>query len=405
MISETVRRFNNSFVSKTDSNENRSILRLDKNQLTIIPIAQTSLFERVQAWFGYGPLNLSNIASYISQNSEELKLTSDSTLTPEDKQRFIRKFSHICANYNQHHFIRKVEMSTLNNLKHAKAFAAIDATYKTNVKGIDDVAYANGIYNFAYVADGTGHDNEMMSKVLNRIFSKFNQKYVTELKEEKKKFNLESQESFTNFVKKQLTELGDAIHNETEPVDVEDPKRPITHMQSETLKPAFSFAQIVKLDDKRLLVSAQFSDTLLLIKKADGSFDISLAKSGNDFGLGNQQPKDKDDVVKRQKNTETTMKVTPLEVGDTVYGFSDGIGEFLTLEECQKIITDNQDPALLLSELKAKIIEKGSNFVQDPSQRNRQDGTKGANGKSLKFHEPNDKHFVDDISMFSLAVD
>ena len=182
--------------------------------------------------------------------------------------------------------------------------------------------------------------------------------------------------------------MGELIH--TEPEQVLD-KPDMTHMYDGTLKPAFSFAQIAQVGDQRFLFASQCSDTMLLIKKSDRTFDTSLAVRRPDFGLG-------DMIGKSQRRIPTTR--TPINAGDVVYGFSDGIGEFLTMEECQVIILKNEDPSLLLSELKAKIIEKGDGVSGNQSVR----GANGANGRSLKFHNWDNRGLHDDISMFSLSV-
>jgi serine/threonine protein phosphatase PrpC len=256
---------------------------------------------------------------------------------------------------------------------------------------IDDFSYANGQLGFGYVADGTGHNNPMMATVLKRVFNEFNEQY--ELAHTNATFK--SLEDYREFVEDQLMVLGNAIHTEPEPVVPEEPRRPgMTRMNEPTLKPAFSFAQIARLGDKRVLISAQYSDTMLLIKKADGSFDTTLASKIVDYGLG-----------ERNRKIEKVIRDTEVGPGDVIYGFSDGFGEFLTMKECQEIISANRDPGSIFTELKNKIIENGKNFVQGENTRQREKQVPSANGqKFTKFHLPHDKNFHDDISMFSLFV-
>lgn len=387
---------NNQVVSK--GKQDKPVLKLQNGVLSVVLLKNTTLFERTKAWFGYGPLSLANIAEFISTNAHEIKWNT--TLSGQEKKDFFTKLHDCTLSYNDRHTRKidkvamnnlfKVDLNTVHSLDASKAFFHTDATYKTDGAGIDDVAYADSTRGFGYVADGTGHNNSMMATVLNRVFANFNETYQSAYDSAA----LDSPEKSKNFVKDQLTFLGNAIHNEEEAVQ-NDPKKPgMTHMNDGTLKPAFAFAQIVKIGDKSSLISVNYSDTMLLIKKADGSFDTSLAKPKTDYGLG-----------ERHRNVEKMITETALQPGDVVYGFSDGIGEFLTMQECQQIISKNSDPAMLLSELKAKIIENGKSFVQDPNDRERQKPTVSANShKTTKFHDPEDRHFHDDISMFSLSV-
>lgn len=271
------------------------------------------------------------------------------------------------------------------------AFYEKGATYETNGEGIIDFSYANFERGFAYVTDGTGHNNPMMAKVLNRIFSEFNRNY----EEAHKNAALESTEDYKGFVAEQLKNLGTLIHTEPEAVATLDPQRPLTHMNEPTLKPAFSFVQVACIGEKRYLISLQMSDTTLLIKKADGSFDTSLSKEELPFGLG-----------EKGLNITKSIKITEVAIGDVVYGFSDGIGEFLTMKECQDIISDNKTPITLLNELKDKVVEKGENYVKsddDPKPREKS-GLSANSQKRIKFHKPDDAHFYDDISIFRLLI-
>ena len=115
----------------------------------------------------------------------------------------------------------------------------------------------------------------------------------------------------------------------------------MTHLKDNTLKPAFSFAQIAKIDDQRKLFSVEFSDTMLLIKHADGSSERpNVLRGKGNYGLGdNSHP----------SRLKIQVATTDVE-GDEVYGFSDGIGEFLSMAELQEIIANNQERGLPCAE-------------------------------------------------------
>ncbi|MBS4169177.1 hypothetical protein [Parachlamydia sp. AcF125] len=114
------------------------------------------------------------------------------------------------------------------------------------------------------------------------------------------------------------------------------------------LHPAMSFAQPIRIGPHYYLLTVELADTLVAIKKANGTFDTSLVASRPDRGLG-----------------IGTIKVhaTLIGVGDTIIAFSNGIGEFLALEECKEIISRSPS-SRLLENFKIKIIEKGRAFTE-----------------------------------------
>jgi hypothetical protein len=231
-----------------------------------------------------------------------------------------------------------------------------------------------------------------MATVLNRIFSDFNEGYKQFFEES----NPQNLEGYTDLIKQELTHLGTVIHEEPEPVREEDPMKPgLNYMSDGSLKPGFSFAQIAKIDDERKLISAQFSDTNLLIKKADGTFDTSLAVKRPDYGIG---------APERKLTKVGVVQITDIQKDDVVYGFSDGIGEFLSMAELQAIILENVYPHVLLDELKEAIIAKGLEAVPDEHGRKQRTET-SANGMGyIKYHDPLAASNHDDISLFMLKV-
>jgi hypothetical protein len=375
--------------SETATNS-KSVLRVKNNVLSIVPLKETTFFERIQAWFGFGPLSLSNISDFLSRNIGQIQRTPE--LTGTEKQNFFDKIHVLADTYNKHHTICKIKPLALDKILGASTvFYHKDATYNTEGikdKVIDDVSYADAKRGFGYVVDGTGHNNETMATVLDKIFTSFNKLYTSAYDE----IEFNTSEEYQHFIQGQIQNLGLSIHNEPEPV-LDDPRKPgMTHMDDDTLKPAFSFAQLGKIGNQNILFSCQYSDTMILIKKANGNFDETLAKGVNgkardDFGIGtqNQRP--------------SPVIATTVEPGDIVYGFSDGIGEFLTLEECKECLSANIDPGTLLDELKEKILSRSGQTQPSFDQR-----IKAANGKTLKYHDWDDKGLHDDISLFGLVV-
>lgn len=282
-------------------------------------------------------------------------------------------------------------LDAVNKLPSKAAFFSKDATYDSDGKGIIDFSFASSS-GFGYVADGTGHNNKMMAPVLGRIFNKFNAKYQKALQ----KNVPETEDEFKAFIKSNLSELGRNIHNEPTQV-LSDPRKPtMTHLNDNTLKPAFSFAQVAQIDDKKKLFSVEFSDTMLLIKHANGTFERPEVRSSpGNYGLGdNSHP----------KRLDIQVAVTDVEEGAEIYGFTDGIGEFLSIVELQNIILNNEDSRILLDELKAVIIEKGKPGVYDEHGRKEINEISANGGNFIKLHDANESSNYDDISMFMLKV-
>lgn len=122
------------------------ILKKEGKQLKFVEIEKTSLFERIQAWFGFGPLSLKTIANFIIKNHQaidaQIKLYEKTNKDWFEKEKekewfenpkkegleksgedvwfdnrfekteqkvaqFYSKISHSIENYNKHHF-RKI---------------------------------------------------------------------------------------------------------------------------------------------------------------------------------------------------------------------------------------------------------------------------------------------------------
>lgn len=327
----------------------------------------------------------------INSLKQELDRVMNYTYTFQDPGNFKNAWHAVQHAFGARIYSSEV-LNKINNFPAKQAHFAKDATYETDGSGIVDFSYANLTSGFGYVADGTGHNNPLMAPVIGRIFNDFNAKYQKALKKEKPVKDTE----WKAFIKQQLTQLGQTIHKEPQPV-LNDPKKPsMTHLSDNTLKPAFSFAQIANCGGQRKLFYAQFSDTILLIRKSNGEFDISLAqKKPEDYGLG-------DNSTPKRRNIQVGS--IDLNEEDEVFGFSDGIGEFLEIEQLEQVINNNQDRTQLLTEIKERIIEEGNKGIVDEHGRKEMKGV-SANGMGvIKFHDPNNSKNYDDISLFMLQA-
>lgn len=294
-----------------------------------------------------------------------------------------------------------------DKLSNVSALSVIDATYETDGKGIEDIAYVNQALGFAYVVDGTGHGSELMAKGLNDILDGFTPEYEN---------NRKGEELNRDFLLTNITNLEYDIHNYDQPVATETEYGGITKMNDGTLQPCMSFVQIMPGEgSNRTLLSAKYADTMFMVMNAKSSpeekttFNDYADNKPTHYGVGSA------DAAVKKRNGGDRLTETPVKVGDVVYLFSDGIGEFLTKDEIQAILTNNTYPDLLLSEFKSKIIAKGLEYkeaMSNPnlSQKEKDEiensfkNTKPANGARIKYHDPLNKGLVDDLSLAILKV-
>ena len=270
------------------------------------------------------------------------------------------------------------------------AMAEKDATYDDSEPGNVDFSYVNRDLGFGYVVDGSGHNNPQMQRVLEDILLRFNKKYEQEIA--RQKFN--SPEEAQAFLLRTFNELGTTLVEDVRPVKGEET------LANSSFQPAISFAQIVTVNKwfkkKQFLVSFELADGVLLIRKANGQFDESLVVAKENFGLGAVQ-------VRAAPERILQAKVTPLEKGDTVIGFTDGIGEFLTLPECEAVIRQTPSSTGLLQAFKNKIIAKGKAFKSTGPHRDVKE-TSANCSKYTKYHSPDSPTYCDDMSLFVLKL-
>lgn len=376
------------------------VMKLENNVLSFVPVKKTKWKHRIAAWFGSGPLNLNSIADFISTHRTEINAKLDS----QTQCKFYSKLIDKCVSYNghKHHFYCKVKTTALHALKDtlkenswATAWTThqLGATYDTDGSGIVDFSYVNHDLHFGFVADAAGHNEPVMKPVFDDIMNTFIKKYEEALKKQTFK---DIQEA-GNFVREQMSQLAETIKADRRPIKPEGIGKTGNTLfgysfGDSSYHPAMSFAQVVNINSQRVLLHVNFADTSLLIRRADGSFNSSLIVKGNNIGVGSAKVDVKGFVVKS---------------GDLIIGFSDGIGEFLTLEECQEVIVATKNPQDLLEGFKKKIIEKGEQFTKEhPTERNRVvDGIESASKATyMKYHDKTAAAYIDDISLFTLPV-
>ncbi|NGX58244.1 MAG: hypothetical protein K940chlam3_01149 [Chlamydiae bacterium] len=275
----------------------------------------------------------------------------------------------------------------------------LDQTYESDGSGNIDYSHVNSDSAFAFVADGAGHNRSDVKVAQTPIFEQFCLSYPKRLSDT----GLGSLEEAREFVEKQIKNLGRRI-NQTSYTDRHGLEKDLSDRD-----PAISFVQVVEFDEQKYLLTAQLADCMLLVRHADGKIE-TLYKTGENYNAG----------LGRAISSETyyypTVEVHKIEPGTEVFGFSDGIGEFLTLDELNSVIEENTDRGHLLHELKDLIMKKGIEFdeanglmeagkYEKREKRMEKWDERPVNGeKTLKYWVLEDAQFHDDISSFSFKV-
>lgn len=161
--------------------------------------------------------------------------------------------------------------------------------------------------------------------------------------------------------------------------------------------PAALFAQVFTTPVGTFLYTSQYADCCYLVIKPDGQYEWTK-ENNNSLGM-----------VSAGKSYERTAleNMIPLELGSIVFGFSDGIGEFLTKEEIQTILSNhlNDGADVVQSKIKEAIAAHPKIDYEDKEDVSRQ---RASNPKrDCKKFDPAgvDVMCVDDISFFILKTD
>jgi hypothetical protein len=343
---------------------------------------------------------LNSIVKFIYENQENI----DKQINSDRSTEFYEKLNKKCTSYNYHHYYHRIplhiltyiENQTMREKHNLFTTAQKSVTYQIapgQEDGNIDFSYVNSNLKFGYVVDGSGHNKPQMVLVLNSLLDNFIVSYCKEINSQ----NFTSIEDARDFVKNQLEKLGSNIDADNRSVN--DNKDTLA---ANNLKPAISFAQVIKIDNQFHLLSVQCSDTNLIIKRSDGTFDTSLLERRDDVGLGDKT------------HGGCSVKCLSVNSDDLIIGFSDGIGEFLHLDELEEIITSTTHTKDLLENLKNKIIAKGilfsQEYAEDPEKLKSRalqlpQGKKTASqARWIKYHTFDKGNCHDDISLFTLIV-
>jgi hypothetical protein len=361
------------FLSRTEKylatpTKNRAqmpILKLVKENgnltLKILTLEDTLLLERIKAWFGFGPLSLGNIANHISAtNSQNKELTN-----------FIyRKACH----YNKTHFFNKISKTTLKTLsKDRIEFGAVTS---------DNLNFSYALSRTGYVYDGIFHNNPEPDLSDTKVVDKFNMFLGQKMLEVRFK-TLQGVDAWFASLKKLLFSEIVLKKKDKHSYDA----TPVENYLKER-HTSLSFARVIEINGKQKLFTAQAGNSIIIIRSSTGKYKLINKQDAAGFGVSMEH-----------------TSLHQIEPGDEIFGMTDGIAEFLTIEEIQKEIDKNVYRNELVKNLKRKI----ESFDEtDPTQITGRKKLPCANAvkekDTLKIHDPNSPNGHNDIALFYFTV-
>lgn len=291
---------------------------------------------------------------------------------------------------------------------------AVDKTYVSKIDGNNDIAFADKTLRCLYVVDGSGHDNELMKRDLEQVFTSFNVAYKDATKglkftdlEEAKAHVCGYMNALHNMIRTMADEVNQKIaEGEKEPFGISFTDEGEPRDFNAGKLPAMSFGQVVKIEGESFLISAQYGDTSLVIQRSgQEELDFSLVDTEHDNPIGKREIR------------VSEVRSTPLNAGDRILACSDGIMEFIQAHEFQEIAQAHPEATapVLLAAFKERVLENGEKLMEKSAKERKkylesttstlnENALLGANQRTLKTYNPEDRKFVDDISLSILTV-
>jgi hypothetical protein len=301
---------------------------------------ETTFFERVAAWFGFGAISLKNIIYHLKENSVKVD--------PKLELKFYE------AIYNKALKIKSIKTSDLNFISSHIQYhrteslgAEVSCTYAGSPEGILDFSYKDTRSGYGFVFDGTGHGNPKMHSPYNELLGDFIADYNEALDFALNRHPpFKSPEEARVFVRDQIKQFHLFIEEEALEFDEE----------IASFGGAISFAQVLKISGKTCAIISNCGDSKTVIfNKTTGKLTSPVV--ANRLALGG--------VLNNyiDKKIDEYTKIVELQEGDEIIGLTDGVLDFLTKSEIETILIEGFDKGKsskeILLQLEEKIRSKG----------------------------------------------
>ncbi|MDF2549827.1 MAG: hypothetical protein K0S07_894 [Chlamydiales bacterium] len=324
--------------------EEKYFLKASGRQVEIVPLKDTTWWERKKAKYGFGPLSLTKIAPLIlNQDPQALPVTDLA-----QKKEFYAILKEQCLKFNSQHFFRSIQLEGFAKVAACTNLAEVAQVYSSQEDSPCTLSYADQALGFAYiahpmidVADGIVIQPKAMAAGLQKHFTNFHLSFAEDLKERA----FENTQDAAELLSKHLMRLAEEISkDETVVATQEEREYALCHKECQ---PAVSFAQILRVGSKKYMLTFQRSHTSLLIhkkehrKEPEGLEETDqwiLIKNGKaDIGLGSGADPTENRTVPLNhiESIQYEIFIEEVKAGDAVFGFS----EMLNLEEMKQKIT------------------------------------------------------------------
>ncbi|MGH2612554.1 MAG: hypothetical protein ACRDFB_05840, partial [Rhabdochlamydiaceae bacterium] len=265
------------FINQSSNGKEKTVLYLKGNCLDAKQLSETTLYERVLAWFGLGPLSLKNISAFISNSNilQNFPALSTKLLTQ-------------CEAYNRSHSVRKVNRLFINQLsqKCSLEFAKVDTIARgPTSQTASTMAYSNALSGTAYVIEGLEKPSLKRSELIGFI-NNFREAYENSLQ----KWQFSSIEEASMWFKDQMRTLLDSRKDQRD-FDL-------------------CWVQKIEMGNQLFLLTYQQGSVTAFIKHSDGTVDRT-----------------------RMRTAAPIFSKKPISHSDVIIGISAGFGQCITYAE------------------------------------------------------------------------
>lgn len=346
--------------SKTQENKNdrsqRPILLLrtangEKTLEVLSDRSQLPFLQKILAYLGKGEASLSKVANFLREKNQEIK-------TPTARKA-LQHLDEKIVNLNTRRWLCSIDpIFTTKTMGIQSWGCGASATYhsENGEEGVLDFVHIFPECATAYIADGTGHGNPTVrANKLEPIWDKFNRDFVSRFKSEM--LGTHDKAQVLHFMKSILLDIN-------------------TSFEIAGTASTFSMAIIVEINQKKYVCSAHVGDSSLWHET-----------KGEIHRLTPESPLE---LSSLSKNSSIHLRIKEVQTGDKIYGFTDGVTDFLPAEVLHSILCHQPiDPLNLLEEIKTAIVHP--TFQRD-------------NYVNVKKLDPTNKNYSDDIAAFVMVV-
>lgn len=306
------------------------------------------------------------------KNLQATYLGSDFTLALEAEKSIDKVIAdEVDLSMREIHYLNKMidkaaGVARYNPLKIKTMGSAVSTTYhpqgstlEEDRKGILDFARVFPELGSAYVADGTSHGKPEKYSLLSSVWNEFNETFKLQLQV---KDRFDSKEDLKKFMQSTLTQLG-------------------KNFEKIAYDSTFSLSILLNFEDKKYAAFIHVGDSVLLCMNKEGEIEYLTPSPYTDkrkecFQSGLAIP------------SSIHFGIKEVQAGDKIYGFTDGVADFLPEDILSKILVDGKTTAQNTLER----LEIGMREL---------DQTMYPNIKKLN---PEDPHQSDDLGFFMMLV-